>query len=199
MAIYFFDKNQTLIKIAPDSATFEAIQTQELDDDSLLKDTLSVTIKGDEKLLNAEYMAVKSYTGNAQTFDMYRIVTDTTPDKSMSFTGMSLAPYELNGHIIQDLRPANHSLSYTLNRVLDGTDWRVGYIDDGLSNVTTTFYYVSAKEALKELQSLVGCEFVFKVEISGQKITDKWIEIYKEMGNRTKKRFNYGTDRKSVV
>ena len=43
----------------PESATFEAIQTQELDDDSLLKDTLSVTVKGDEKLLDAEYMAVK--------------------------------------------------------------------------------------------------------------------------------------------
>ena len=183
----------------PESATFEAIQTQELDDDSLLKDTLSVTVKGDEKLLNAEYMAVKSYTGNAQTFDMYRIVADTTPDKSMSFTGMSLAPYELNGHIIQDLRPVNHSLEYTLNRVLDGTDWQLGYIDDGLQNVTTTFYYVSAKEALKELQSLVGCEFVFKVEISGQKITDKWIEVYSEMGNRTKKRFNYGTNALTVV
>ena len=183
----------------PESATFEAIQTQELDDDSLLKDTLSVTIKGDEKLLDAEYMAVKSYAGNAQTFDMYRIVTDTTPDKSMSFTGMSLAPYELNGHILQDLRPTNQTISYTLNRILDGTDWRVGYIEDGLSNVTTTFYYVSAKEALKELQSLVGCEFVFKVEISGQKITDKWIEVYKEIGNRTKKRFNYGTNALKVV
>ncbi|WP_373814641.1 phage tail spike protein [Jeotgalibaca porci] len=199
MAIYFFDKNQTLIKTVPESATFEAIQTQELDDDSLLKDTLSVTVKGDEKLLYAEYMAVKSYTGNAQTFDMYRIVTDTTPDKTMSFTGMSLAPYELNGHIIQDLRPANHSLEYTLNRVLIGTDWHLGYIDSDLSNVTTTFYYVSAKEALKELQSLVGCEFIFKVEISGQKITDKWIEVYSEMGNRTKKRFNYGTNALTVV
>lgn len=199
MAIYFFDKDQTLIKIVPESATFEAIQTQELDDDSLLKDILSGTVKGDEKLLDAEYMAVKSYEGNAQVLDMYRIVNDITPNKSMSFTGMSLAPYELNGHIIQDLRPTNQTLSYTLNRVLDGTDWRVGHIDDGLSNVTTTFYYVSAKEALKELQSLVGCEFVFKVEISGQKITDKWIEVYKEMGNRTKKRFNYGTNALTVV
>ena len=117
MAIYFFDKNQTLIKIAPDNATFEAVQTQELDDDSLLKDTLSVTVKGDEKLLDAEYMAVKSYTGNAQTFDMYRIVTDSTPDKTMTFTGMSLAPYELNGYILKDLRPSNQSVEYTLNRI----------------------------------------------------------------------------------
>lgn len=183
----------------PESATFKAIQTQELDDDSLLKDTLSVIIKGDEKLLDAEYTAVKSYTGNAQALDMYRIVSDTTPDKSMSFTGMSLAPYELNGYIIQDLRPVNHSLEYTLNRVLTGTDWRLGYMDDDLPNITTTFYYVSVKEALKELQSLVGCEFVFKVEISGQKITDKWIEVYSEMGNRTKKRFNYGTNALTVV
>ena len=183
----------------PDSATFEAIQTQELDEDSLLKDTLRVKAKGDEKLLDAEYMAVKSYEGNDQAFDMYRIVTDTTPDKTMSFTGMSLAPYELTGTILQDLRPANHSLEYTLNRILNGTDWRLGYIDDGLNNVTTTFYYVSVKEALKELQSLVGCEFVFKVEISGQKITDKWVEVYREMGNRNKKRFNYGTNALTVV
>ena len=199
MAIYFFDKDQDLIKIVPDSATIEAYQKQELDDDSLLKDTLDVKVFGDEQLLDAEYMAVKSYEGNDQAFDMYRIVTDTTPDKTMSFTGMSLAPYELNGYIIQDLRPANHSLEYTLNRVLNGTDWRLGYIDDGLKNVTTNFYYVSVKEALKELQSLVGCEFVFKVEISGQKITDKWVEVYREMGNRTKKRFNYGTNALTVV
>lgn len=183
----------------PDSATFEAIQTQELDEDSLLKDTLSVKVKGDERLLNAEYMAVKSYTGNDQTFDMYRIVTDTTPDKTMSFTGMSLAPYELNGHILQDLRPVNHTLEYTLGRVLNGTDWRLGHIDSNLKNVTTTFYYVSVKEALKELQTLIGCEFVFKVEISSQKITDKWVEVYREMGNRTKKRFNYGTNALTVV
>ena len=187
------------MKIVPDSATIEAYQKQELDDDSLLKDVLDVKVFGDEQLLESEYMAVKSYEGNDQAFDMYRIVTDTTPDKTMSFTGMSLAPYELNGHILQDLRPANHSLEYTLNRVLNGTDWRLGYIDDGLKNVTTNFYYVSVKEALKELQSLVGCEFVFKVEISGQKITDKWVEVYREMGNRTKKRFNYGTNALTVV
>lgn len=183
----------------PDSATIEAYQTQELDDDSLLKDILDVKVFGDEKLLDAEYMAVKSYEGNDQAFDMYRIVTDTTPDKTMSFAGMSLAPYELTGTIIQDMRPVNHSLEFTLTRLLADTDWRLGHIDSDLNNVTTTFYYVSVKEALKELQSLVGCEFVFKVEISEQKITDKWVEVYREMGNRTKKRFNYGTNALTVV
>ena len=183
----------------PDSATIENYQTQELDEDSLLKDILDVKVYGDEQLLEAEYMAVKSYAGNSQAFDMYRIVTDTTPDKTMSFTGMGLAPYELTGTIIQDMRPVNHTLQYTLTRLLADTDWRLGYIDDGLSNVTTSFYYVSVKEALKELQSLVGCEFVFKVEISGRKITDKWVEVYREMGNRTKKRFNYGTNALTVV
>ena len=88
------------MKIVPDSATIEAYQKQELDDDSLLKDVLDVKVFGDEQLLESEYMAVKSYEGNDQAFDMYRIVTDTTPDKTMSFTGMSLAPYELIGYII---------------------------------------------------------------------------------------------------
>ncbi|HZK22880.1 MAG TPA: hypothetical protein VFC62_02120, partial [Atopostipes sp.] len=63
--IYFLDGNQEVIKIVRNSAVISAIQTQELpEDNSLLRDYLSVRLKNDERLFNAQYMAIKSYGGN---------------------------------------------------------------------------------------------------------------------------------------
>ena len=200
MAIYFFDHNQDLLKIVPDTATFSAIQTQELPDDGgLLKDTLEVTVQGDKRLTNAQYMAVKSYRGNDQAFDMYQIVSENTPDDTMAFVGVQLAVYELEGQIVKDYRPRGRGLAEVLGNLLKHTDWQAGYMDDGLPSVTTQFYFTSVKEALKHVQDLTGVEFVFKVEMAGRSITDKWVEAYQEMGRKTQKRYSYGSNALTVV
>lgn len=55
------------------------------------------------------------------------------------------------------------------------------------------------KDALAKVQSVTGVEMIFKVEISGNQVTDKWVEIYERLGDKTLKRFNYGTDALTVV
>lgn len=187
--IFFFDDTQTLLKIETNALSI--IQTQELNDDGLLEDSLSVSIPNDEKLLDAQYMAVKSHEGNAQAFDMYRIVDSQTSGEVTYFTGIQLAYYELAGYVVEDLRPTDRGVSYVAGQLLADTEWRVGYVDD-LPNVTTNFYYLSAKDAFAKLQSAAGCEVIFKVEISGQGVTDKWVEIYDQLGDITRKRFTYG-------
>ena len=193
------DNDQQLIKIVPDNGAISILQTQELPEDSnLLKDLLSVHLKNDERLFDAQYMAIKSYDGNRNSFDMYRIVNELVPDNATEFEGVQVAPYELEGVVVEDLRPQGWTIERTTNQILKDSDWRLGYVDDNLPTVTTNFYYLSAKDSLKKLQELTGVEFTFKVEISGNKITDKWVEVYKELGNRTLKRFNYGTNALTV-
>ena len=198
--IYLLDGNQEVIKIVRNSAVISAIQTQELpEDNSLLRDYLSVRLKNDERLFNAQYMAIKSYGGNRNAFDLYRIASELVPDNATEFMGVQVAPYELEGVVIEDLRPQDRPLNQTMNQVLEGSDWRLGYMSDNLPNVTTNFYYVSVKDALKKIQELTNVEMLFKVEITGNKITDKWVEVYHQLGNRTMKRFNYGTNALQVV
>src|SRR5699024_223851 len=151
---------------------------------------LSVRLKNDERLFNAQYMAIKSYGGNRNAFDLYRITSEMVPDNATEFVGVQVAPYELEGVVIEDLRPQDRPLNQTMSQVLEGSDWRLGYVSDNLPNVTTNFYYTSVKDALKKIQELLNVEMLFKVEISGNKITDKWVEVYRELGNRTLKRFN---------
>lgn len=185
------------MKIIADNATISNKQTQELSD-GLLNDYLTVTVSNDEELLNSEYMAVKSHEGNEQTFDMYRITNMQTNDDTTTFTGIQLAYYELAGYVVEDIRPVNRTVSYVASQLLSGTEWRVGYVEANLPNVTDRFYYLSAKDSFTKLQEIANCEVVFKVEISGQGVTDKWVEIYSQLGDRTLKRFNYGSNALTV-
>lgn len=196
MTVYFFDHTQTLLKVVPFDTAIEVDQELELSKDSLLKDILTVVIPIDEELSEAAYMAVREYEGNKQAFDMYEIRKVHT-DETMIITGIQLGVSELKGYVVEDIRPENRSLDYIIEQLLTDSDWHVGYADENLPVISTSFYYVSVKDALKKLQSY-GCELRFKVEISGNKIIDKWVEVYREMGNRTMKRFTYGSNALTV-
>lgn len=198
MAVYLFDTNQQLFKILPDNRLISSIQEQEItEDDSLLNDVLRVKLLADEELDKTHYMAVESHEGNSQSFDFYSIADIKTPDNTTELIGASAGPIELSGYVVEDIRPNNRDVTYVATQILKDTEWRVGYVEDGLPLITDEFYFLSAKDSLKKLQAY-GCEIVFKVEISGQGITDKWIEIYKQMGERTQKRFTYGSNALTV-
>ncbi len=51
---------------------------------------------------------------------------------------------------------------------------------------------------MKQLQTF-NCEVVFKCKIDGNKVADKWIEIYSRIGEVTNKRFVYGSNALEVV
>ena len=89
MAVYFLDNDQKVIKIVPDDGAISILQTQELSEgDGLLKDTLYVRLKNDQRLFDAQYMAVKSYGDNRNAFDLYRIVNEIVPDTTTEFEGV---------------------------------------------------------------------------------------------------------------
>ena len=196
--IYFMDDEQRVIKGIALSETITAIQEMEIkDDSSLLQDVMSVSIKNDLELNEPSFFAVRSDSTVKQSFDMYEIKTKKV-DEYTTYTGIQLAVSELGGYVVEDIRPQNRSVEYVANQLLNGTDWEVRHVDEGLPNISTNFYYMSVKDALKWLQSF-GCEMVFRVEISGNKISAKTVDIYRQMGSRTGRRFTYGSNALKVV
>lgn len=190
--IYFFDDNQKLIKIISDEKLFSVVQEKEItpNKDELINDKLSVSTEFDKEIKESVYMAVRE---SESSFSMYKIVGTADPGTLLIFTGVNFGPDELDAYIINDIRPANEFFQKTIQRVMDFTlgEWRVGHLDSTLPAVSTTFYYCSIREALKNLQTL-GCEIVFKCNLSGEGITDKWIEVYKQIGEYSNERYEYG-------
>lgn len=196
-SIYFFDDQQQLLKIVAESNLSEVSQEKELTTDKaeLLNSTLTVTSEYDEAIEEAAYMAIKEAD---QSFSMYRILTISGPENKLTFTGIDFAPDELAGYVVKDFRPKNETMEATAKRLVLETDWRIGHVDSGLKKITGTFYYISVKEALKQLQE-AGCELLFKCSVQGAKISDKWIEIYRQIGTESTVRYTYGEKALTVV
>lgn len=198
-SIYFLNDEQELLKVCGESKIIESIQSKEItaDKSELMNDTLSVSVLDDKKIRDAAFMAVRE---NDDSFSMYKITADSDPRGRLSFTGVNFAVDELHSFIVLDMRPSNRSIKQVAEQILGYTnaEWRVGYVDPTLPAISGTFYYLSVKDALKQLQTF-GCEIVFKCKIDGNKITDKWIEIYKHIGIFSNKRFVYGSNALEVV
>ncbi|MDT2954252.1 phage tail spike protein [Enterococcus casseliflavus] len=198
-SIYFLNDEQELLKVCGESKIIESIQSKEItaDKSELMNDTLSVSVLDDKKIRDAAFMAVRE---NDDSFSMYKITADSDPRGRLSYTGVNFAVDELHSFIVLDMRPSNRSIKQVAEQILGYTnaEWRVGYVDPTLPAISGTFYYLSVKDALKQLQTF-GCEIVFKCKIDGNKITDKWIEIYKQIGIFSNKRFVYGSNALEVV
>lgn len=198
-SIYFLNDEQELLKVCGESKIIESIQSKEItaDKSELMNDTLSVSVLDDKKIRDAAFMAVRE---NDDSFSMYKITADSDPRGRLSFTGVNFAVDELHSFIVLDMRPSNRSIKQVAEQIISYTnaEWRVGYVDPTLPAISGTFYYLSVKDALKQLQTF-GCEIVFKCKIDGNKITDKWIEIYKQIGIFSNKRFVYGSNALEVV
>jgi phage minor structural protein len=198
-SIYFLNDEQELLKVCGESKIIESVQSKEItaDKSELMNDTLSVSVLDDKKIRDAAFMAVRE---NDDSFSMYKITADSDPRGRLSFIGVNFAVDELHSFIVLDMRPSNRSIKQVAEQILSYTnaEWRVGYVDPTLPAISGTFYYLSVKDALKQLQTF-GCEIVFKCKIDGNKITDKWIEIYKQIGIFSNKRFVYGSNALVVV
>lgn len=197
--VYFFDDYQQLIKVVDHDSLIEVTQEKEITSNKseLMNNVLNVVCQYDETIQNAGFMAVRE---NESSFSMYRILVDSDSNDRFNFQGVDFAPDELDSYIVDDIRPNNESVSSVCNRLMNYTEgeWRVGYVDPLIKTVTTNFYYISIREALKQLQEN-GCEIVFKCNLTGQGAIDKWIEVYKEIGEDSNYRFDYGDNALEVV
>src|SRR5690606_26396534 len=101
--------------------------------------------------------------------------------------------YETLGDYIEDKRPYNTTANIALERALEPTRWEVGIVDDlGINSVN--FYHISAKEAVQKVAEAWKGEIRTRVEVSGNRIVRRYVDLLAKRGNDTGKRFTYTKD-----
>lgn len=194
--VFFLNKNQQVVANYDTSELLSCVQTEEITTNAseLLNDTLSLSMFYNELIKDIRYIVLKD-----KKTKMYQVLKTSDEDNIIYFECVNFAVTELENFIVKDVRPKNKDIKQVLQQLLDdsGCTWLIG--DCSLSlNVTSSFYYVSIKEALKSLQEK-GCEFTFDIEITGNKITKKFINCYSKIGVNSHRRFEYGEDVLKIV
>lgn len=194
--VFFLNKNQQVVANYDTSELLSCVQTEEITTNAseLLNDTLSLSMFYNELIKDIRYIVLKD-----KKTKMYQVLKTSDEDNIIYFECVNFAVTELENFIVKDVRPKDKDIKQVLQQLLDdsGCTWLIG--DCSLSlNVTSSFYYVSIKEALKSLQEK-GCEFTFDIEITGNKITKKFINCYSKIGVNNHRRFEYGEDVLKIV
>jgi phage minor structural protein len=104
---------------------------------------------------------------------------------------------ELIDHPVRDIRPQDRDAGYILNQILNGSRWKVGTVSVS-GTVTTTFYGTNALDCIQQLAEMFDAELKFRVEFSGNQVTDRFVDFLARRGNDTGKRFEYGKDIKGI-
>lgn len=101
--------------------------------------------------------------------------------------------YETIGDFVEDRRFNNTSALMALTGVLQLTRWKVGRVDN-LGTESYSPYRVDAKTAIQTIAKTWKGELQTRIEVSGNRITGRYIDLLNKIGYDTGKRFSWTKD-----
>lgn len=95
--------------------------------------------------------------------------------------------------IISPQTLTGQTVNTAANWVLSGTEWELGTTDySGIRQIT--FEYMNAYDAILQVKETFGCEISFRIEIDGNKIVKRYVDLVTSLGKFDGKEITFGKD-----
>lgn len=191
MKMFLFDRNQKVKRWLVDRDFIEANMVEQIN----AADQLTFSVPLNKRLPSSYfYAAIPQPRGSG--YLLFKIVTEKVSSDQIEYTAIESAYDELKSyHYIKDVRPENRKAGELLQTALEGTRWQVGQTYDS-GTFSTNFYYISTLEAIQKIVELCGLEVTFEITLNPKthQIEHRLVNLYAQQGQRTGKRFEYGSN-----
>ncbi|MCZ2327496.1 phage tail spike protein [Limosilactobacillus fermentum] len=190
--MYLLDKKQRVRRWLKDNDFIEAEMTEEINAANQIN--FSTPLK-DRIADNIYYVAIPT-PRSKQKYLLFKLLSERVQNDRIEYQGIEEAYDELKQYgYIKDIRPNDRTAEEMLKMVLEPTRWTLGNVTE-TSHQSTNLYYITYLEALQKIVGLFNIELTFEVTIDpkSNKITRRQVNIYTEQGQRTGKRFEYGSN-----
>lgn len=191
MKMFLLNHQQRVKKWLTDKNFIEATLTEQINAADELK--FSLPLKA--RLPASFYFAVIPRPRH-DDYLMFKIIQEQVQNDRIQYTCVEAAYDELKSYnYIKDIRPRDRTASNMLQIALQGTRWNVGQVSDGGTS-STNFYYVNTLEAIQKIVNLFNLEAVFSVGLDkhNARVVRRRVNLYSQQGERTGKRFEYGSN-----
>lgn len=198
MMILFNHKEQ-VIRYVRNDVTRVLEHKQALTDERYVSDNLYVEIEAldDDVLAQLEYVAIPVENMNYQ-YHYFWVQKHEMRGNITSIQGVQSGIEALRKTPVRDFRPHEREARYAIDHVLDGTNWRAGYVAD-TGRRSTNVYFVSVFDALKKFCSVWQLEMQFFVEVTNGRIGARYIDFKHRLGKRRGARVVYGHNALEIV
>ena len=192
MRMYLLDKKQRVRRWLKDNDFIEAEMTEEINAANQIN--FSMPLK-DRIADNIYYVAIPT-PRSKQKYLLFKLLSERVQNDRIEYQGIEEAYDELKQYgYIKDIRPNDRTAEEMLKMVLEPTRWTLGNVPE-TNHQSTNFYYITYLEALQKIVGLFNIELTFEVTIDpkSNKITRRQVNVYNQQGQRTGKRFEYGSN-----
>lgn len=191
MKMFLLNHQQRVKKWLTDKNFIEATLTEQINAADELK--FSLPLKA--RLPASFYFAVVPRPRH-DDYLLFKIIQEQVQNDRIQYTCVEAAYDELKSYnYIKDVRPRGRTASNMLEIALQGTRWQVGQVSDG-GTASTNFYYINTLEAIQKIVNLFNLEAVFSVGLDkhNARVVRRRVNLYSQQGERTGKRFEYGSN-----
>ncbi|HJA23533.1 MAG TPA: phage tail protein [Candidatus Limosilactobacillus intestinavium] len=191
MKMFLLNHQQRVKKWLTDKNFIEATLTEQINAADELK--FSLPLKA--RLPASFYFAVIPRPRH-DDYLLFKIIQEQVQNDRIQYTCVEAAYDELKSYnYIKDVRPRDRTASNMLQIALQGTRWSVGQVLGGGTS-STNFYYVNTLEAIQKIVNLFNLEAVFSVGLDkhNARVVRRQVNLYSQQGERTGKRFEYGSN-----
>ena len=193
MRLLLLDKKQQVFKVLYRNKIKEATERLEINKANQFNASFLLSKEIISDFDKARYVGVPVHNGLEYEYHVYSIQTAKTNGNFLEVTGLEEAYDDLNAGFIKEFRNKNKPLIDNLKIITDGTRWEIGSVAD-VNNSDVYYYFINKREGLSKIVKAFGIEVQFIYEISGNKITKRILNTYKQLGKETHKRYTYGSN-----
>ena len=190
MKILLFNRNEQYIATLKD--VLSAKHTEELNGENVLEIETLDEIEKNQRLI------YKDRYGYWHEFIVRGVEEERTEAGIIRRVFAEHSFYETWGDYIEDKRPYDVPANIALSVALEPTRWEVGIVDD-LGINSTNFYHISAKEAVQKVAETWQGELRYRIEVSVNRITGRYVDLLARRGYDLGKRFTYTKDLMSIT
>src|SRR5690625_4717346 len=166
---------------------------EELNKGSEFEFTCPATHDDSKHVVVENQVSFKDKDGNFRLFVIKETEETDDEDGPQIYAYCEPAMLELNDTVIEDKRPQDTTAKKALESALENTRWRVGEVAE-LGENSTNFYFETVTEAIMNILDVWGGEFRDRIEISGNGIVGRYIDILTRRGSDTGKRWEIDKD-----
>ncbi|WP_422406979.1 MULTISPECIES: phage tail spike protein [Gammaproteobacteria] len=201
--LYIFDgKTEELVSVFSNASEgmcsfFDAKVSEELNRDFLFEFLIPVDHADSEFATKGNLVAFKDMDNTFQLFTIYQTEEEKSIDGSFKVVTCEHSMYEIIDDIVVDKTIARGTAQEALTIALSNSRWKVGTVAS-LGRNDVEFKDTNGIKSLNNIGELYGGEYRYRVTISGNKITDRYVDLLERRGSDTGKRFEYRKDMNSI-
>lgn len=140
------------------------------------------------------YVVIKDLDKKDVVFRIREVSEETRGKQRVRKVSAENAALELNGRYIRPQTLLGATAEQFLTVILQGTRWQPGFVDFlGTADIKIEDY-ITVTAGLQMLREKFGGEIEYVCNVDGGKIAGRIINVYKQRGNATGKRFEYSKD-----